>query len=112
MIVWKVTNSRNKSAVACRKAVVQYKIGKSVKAPEWLAEQGYHLFAYRRLKDAKREIVDGERIYKAEGKNTTKKLPLFCNFFKIDDGILKIHKYFIFPKGTIMCKEITLLKEI
>jgi len=117
VIVWKVTNSDKRSVVARFLAEVQYKMGKPAKAPQWFADRGYYLFAFSRLKDA-REYVTGinNRVYRAEGKNVTRKLPQFCDTFEIDMRRLTISQSLggnrQFPKNTVMCEEITLLKEV
>ena len=111
MIVWKVTTELDSSIAMWGKANVRYKIGKTTKAPRWLREIGYHLFAFGRLKDAKNFTGTGCRIYKAEAKKTTRELPPFLNNSSLAEGI-EVATYDGFPIGTIMCEEITLLKRV
>ena len=111
MIVWKVVNKDNTSVAVDKIAEVLYKIGISVKAPKWLAKEGFHLFAFKTLKDAKDFMCYKDEIYKAEAKKTTQKLPLFLDYFILGQGKMR-KRYCDFPQGTVMCKEITLLEKV
>lgn len=111
MIVWKVTDGYNCSLAVYRKASVQYKIGKIARAPKWLARKGFHLFAFKTLRAARRWVSSSGRIYRAEAKKTTQKLPQFQHVCWLTIGEM-IPANCSFPLGTIMCKEITLLDEV
>lgn len=107
------------SAFALRSAQVNYKIGVRSYAPEYLADQGYHLFVYRTLADVSQTFYP-ERLYKVEtGKKI--KLPLrpttFPNSFEEKDYLFTssdFDKYSVrsWPKGTVMVEWVRLLERV
>lgn len=128
MIIYKVTTRTNKSCLAQGKARVQYEIGKPARAPEWLAQLGYHPCGFRTLESARnfrREYCcgfgrrfnrhKGWKIYKAEGEGIMRRKRDRFSLIDIARGVLGFSLPTIcrtFPTGTVMCKEITLLEEV
>ena len=138
MIVYKVLRKDMKSAWATNKSMVTYKIDKWVFAPKWLAKMGYHLLAFRTLRDAKnfsalngviyrkrdpqRHLYENQcgEIYRAEAREATTILPTMVHNLCTDTKMrfmnyLNTHiggSIYEFPKGTIMCKQIKLIKKV
>ena len=123
MIIYKVTTRTGKSCLAKGKARVQYAIGKPARAPEWLAEKGYHPCAFRTLGSARNFHIEqtgyynynhrGWKIYKAEGKGIMQKKRERFKLIGIARGIFMENFWFkCFPTNTVMCREITLLEEV
>ena len=105
-----------------------YKIGERVKAPDFLAEKGYHLLAFSNEQDAYHFVyrvwMSKGRVFEAEGTDLVISIPLFLDTSWWDNGWKKsnaddllwmIDEHTVsdgWPKGTLMFKEITLLKEL
>ena len=105
-----------------------YKIGERVKAPDFLAEKGYHLLAFSNEQDAYhflyRMWMSKGKVFEAEGTDLIISIPLFLDTSRWDNGwgkaleddlLWMIDEHTVsdgWPKGTLMFKEITLLKEL
>ncbi len=122
MKCYKVTKEDNRSIVSKDDATVHYLIGENVTAPEYLAEQGYHLTAFRTRKDAKEASKFhfwGEdknvRIWEASGTAEIKELPLIATRNSVDNKklfIRVVESKSHWPENTLMFKELKLLKTV
>lgn len=69
-------------------ARVQYRVGKWVKAPDWLAEKGYHLFVFDTLENATREASGHNpsfvNIWECEIRGLFRTLPPFLSSVCLD----------------------------
>ena len=120
MECYKVTREDNKSIVSEDDAAVYYLNGEYVTAPEYLAEQGYHLTAFQTLKDAKEAAkyyfwADSENviIWKALGKAKIKELPSICTRRSVEykgKSVQAIGGRNRWPKNTLMFKKLKLVK--
>lgn len=94
---------------------VQYKEGDFVKAPERAAKHGYHLLIFKTKRDALLFTMGDTvelRIWRAVYKGVVKRLPPMGTFYALDvlDELRKLHCP-LWPKGTLMVKEVMLLEE-
>ena len=119
MRVYKVVERQGRelrSAVAYGMAKVIYK-REWVEAPEWLAEQGYHLTAFKSLEDAVRfrnvySLNDAE-VWEAEADGVTDNLPCIASVNLLSIGrIVSNSVYPGWPKGTVMCKRLKLVRRV
>ena len=95
------------SMKATGKAEVKYRIGEFVEAPEWLAEQGYHLLVFDNIYDARNMLCD---IFKAEAEEEMPLPPrLFSN--ELENGLIEACTL-PWPRGTKMYKRVKLLEQI
>ncbi len=114
-IYYKITNKELGSYMAKNKAYIQYKIREFVTAPDWLAKQGYYLLVFDSLEHAKNECCSfNDKIWKCEVRDIQKNLPCCHYIYEVSKGFLPKNKTNIitWPKGTIMAKEVKLIKEI
>lgn len=118
------------SSVVCNKAQVIYRVGEWAEAPEWLKQYGYHLTAFNEYYFAHafhdRAIsVNTEynnkvfMVFEAEAKGVLTELPPRANIAELDDYnrlAVPYHThcedYEKWPRGTIMVKQIKLVKEV
>mgnify|MGYP001562308673 CR=1 FL=1 len=112
-IVWKVVyKSGNGSLWSCvvwRAATVQYRVGRWVSAPPWLAAGGYHLLAFK-TRAAARVFTKQEccMVYKAKATEVSEVLPPMSWLSAVIGGWL--HKSGgHWPEQSVMCKKIKLL---
>ncbi len=112
----------------------EYAIGKKSAAPDFLAERGYHLFAFRTREDADyfcyKMWTDIHRIFEAKGEELCS-LPLYLDASYWENGwpnnpkdnlqwLIDNHGYEdklngfnpVWPAGTLMFKTIELIKEL
>lgn len=94
--------------------MVTYGTGKFAKAPEWLREWGYHLTAFDTLEHAracmKYSYSKHFEMWEAEGKDRVKRLEMFRPEFLSDGVLYSVNG--IWPKGTMMFKEIKLIRRV
>ena len=119
MIVWKVVRramGRLVSAIADGRAMVEYKPGEWVEAPEWLRRLGYNLLAFDDLEAAK-EFADkcwgSFEIWEAEAESVVyvPKAPLdlvslACGEIEPDRHLLE------WPEHTVMCRRLRLIRRV
>jgi hypothetical protein len=117
---YKVIREENDKLFSCwvlGQGRVEYRIGKSVEAPSWLAERGYHLTFFKTLRNARRfasnllsDPYRSIKIYRCEVKEPLKNLPstwlMTCGFVVLGASLRP------WPKGTKMAKGIKLLREV
>jgi len=96
------------SAMAHGLAEVVYDPKKWVEAPKWLAEKGYHLFAFKSLECAMEFAKEfrGHEVWEAEAEEVTETLPPFCDLTKLARGRLTEEQDIEYPSGTVMCKRL------
>ena len=116
MKCFKVVRKSKKSSVVEGRAAVRYKVGEYVRAPSFLAEEGYHLTAFSSLSPAL-NFAEGfdDVIYEAQGKKRILHLPprYYCWLVETPTGFSKAKKPDLsWPTATLMFKEIKLLKEL
>jgi len=105
-VVFKARDGRLTSAIA----LVEYQPGQWAEAPKWLAEKGYHLFAFKTLEDARVAIGDSLckdffEIWEAEAEGIVEDLPEPADRIVLAEG--KIVKDDIgYPDGTVMAKRL------
>ncbi len=115
MKCYKVLTQALKSNVVENQASVQYKVGKYVKAPAYLAKMKYHLLAFSSFKAADDFSEDGDRIFLAEGKYQVKNPSLRYYYWEVATPAQFQRSD---PPGldwapdTVMFKEIKLIEEI
>ena len=120
MKCYKVTKEDNRSIISDDDATVHYLNGEYVTAPEYLADQGYHLTAFRTLKDAEEVAkyyfwneVENAVIWEASGKGKIETLPLIGKRASVDykgELVQPIEGRHDWPENTLMFKEIKLIK--
>ena len=94
--------------------VISYKIGKCVQTHPKLAARGYHLLVFGSLSSAINFVEGiGGRIFSCHIKGRLSTLPAIKNnadhvFSSLLCGVGPTH----WPRGTVMTKEVKLLKEI
>ncbi len=113
-IYYKITNKELGSWIVEKEAYVQYKVGKYVTAPCWLAEQGYHLLVFDDIRYVKRVFCSfTDKLWECEIKDVQKYLPVCRDILLINKGILpKSNDTFPWIDGTTMVREVKLIKEI
>ena len=112
----------------------EYAIGKKSAAPDFLAERGYHLFAFETREDADyfcyKMSAFKHLVFEAEGQHIYS-LPIYLDGFFWDIGwpnnpkdnlqwLIDNHSYInqevngtpVWPLGTLMFKTIELIKEL
>lgn len=101
------------SAVVSGKANTRYRLGVNHHAPRWLADEGYHLTAFKTLRQARNWARDPETIWRCEATDIIRHeaLPPRCYGYHLVDGDIVVASL-PWPEGTIMCKTIKLLKEL
>ncbi|HID71578.1 MAG TPA: hypothetical protein EYP29_02390 [Thermoplasmata archaeon] len=112
-VLWTEAEGKLVSAIAVGSAQVSYRKDRFAQAPAFLRKEGYHLFAFRRLKDAKNFVVGYKeyKIFRAEAKGVTKRLPQPLCISYLGTGQC-IPSFISYPEGTIMCQKIKLLEEV
>jgi hypothetical protein len=96
------------------KAQVEYKINKWVSAPNWLTDKGYHLCVFKSLKVAKiylLVVIPRCCIFECEVKGIKTKLPIMLGV----DNLMNGEFYPIcnkWPQGTVMAKQVKLIREV
>lgn len=121
MKVWKVVNSKLQSCIVERGALIQYGIGVWSKPPDILAKNGYYITCFKTKKDAdsfisatltySKDFV----IFQAEAKHIIyDTYPPRLDAGEVSAGNLSliIWQTTIWPKGTLMCKELMLIRPI
>ena len=97
------------SNVSLGKAMVHYKVGEWVSAPQWLASQGYHLFVFRGLKGAEAfQCFDEDLVYKCLVRGVAHELPKFLQAYDLAIGRFKACKGAVFSPGTKMVEQVKL----
>lgn len=100
---------------------VVYPPGVWVRAPEWLAHQGYHLTVFNTLMDVALFsnyfgklgfYRAGMSIWKVECDGEIYKLPQYCRIEEISRGYLYSLGHTDWPQGTRMFKQIRLVREL
>lgn len=104
------------SAVVRDKARVRYKkLGWNV-APKWLAQNGYHLVAFRTIEDAVKFGLDEDLvsvdIWEVELMGIIKKMPPKLDIHQICRGNKEAVPFGDWPEGTIMAKKVKLIKKV
>jgi CRISPR/Cas system-associated protein endoribonuclease Cas2 len=112
---WDSSPDKLESAFAIGAACVQYKLNKYVKAPAWLAKHGYHLLIFSTLTEAILSADSPHKIYECHARGEIKPLPRKLEILSLT------HKQFPpvhlksnhenFPTGTLMFKEVRLLRD-
>jgi len=121
MRVYKVLKrSRDKlySFIVYDKAGVEYKPGIWIKAPEWLAKEGYHITAFKNLQLAENfcEAIDilwpgaQYELWEAEAENIIEQLPPIMHISKIANGLFIPWHRNGWPFGTVMAERIKLVR--
>ncbi len=101
------------SAMAERKACVEYKRGKWTYAPDWLARKGYHLFAFDNLEEAttlKEKHSLDFKIFECEAEKIIA-LPQKLRIYELSNGVVEKVSH-MWPFHTIMAERIKLVEEI
>ena len=119
MIVWKVVKRIDRklvSVVADGKAMVEYKPGEWVEAPEWLRRLGYNLLAFDDLEAAKEFslVFSGNlEIWEAEAESVVyvPKAPL--DLLSLALGKIEPNRHFLeWPEHTVMCRKLKLIRRV
>ena len=120
MKCYKVIKGDNRSIISNGDATVHYFNGEYVKAPKYLAEQSYHLTAFRTFKDAEEVAkyyfwneVENAVIWEASGKGKIETLPLIGRRASVDykgELVQPIGGLHDWPENTLMFKELKLIK--
>lgn len=113
MIVYKVVH-RYKTNILTSYAAegqseVKYEPGEFAKAPEWLAEKGYHLLVFDHL-DAALDFSPKAEVWRAEAEEEME-LPKRLTFASLFGGFIKTYED-NWPKGTHMYKRVKLLEKV
>jgi len=115
-VVERLSDGKLVSPVAYGAAEVIYVPGKWVQAPEWLQKLGYHLTAFINYMDA---CTFAENLWQArfleiwlaEAKGILERLPPTKDLASLAYGGLE-GEGVGWPKGTIMCKALKLLRKV
>jgi len=100
------------------KAETRYVVGEWAKAPAWLAKEGYGLFVFDSLANAKKFIDDiGEgclqRLWECRVDDKYKVLPNRLSFAGFEKGCaIQTSGNDSFPEGTVMVRKVKLIKQI
>jgi len=105
--------SKYYSAVVSRKAQVRYYINRWIKAPDWLADQGYHIIVFNKKSDAKifaesRYNFDSLEIFKCIVKNEIKG-KTYCSLLSLQNGTIRQDINSSWPQGTHIFEKIKLI---
>jgi len=105
------------SAVAFGKAKVVYIPNEWVAAPKWLRESGYHLTAFREYEYAytfAKKVISFKpwEIWLAEAEGVLEKLPPSRYMLLLAQGKLGEYAWDSWPKGTVMCRALKLVKKL
>ena len=106
-VLWK---DSLKSAYAPHTACVEYKLGRWVKAPGWLARRGYYLTVFRSLNDARKyrsSLVQDIWLCEVSGVKTD--LPYVCYLAGLSRGEMEPMPR-DWPEGTIMARRVKIIK--
>ena len=100
------------SPVATGNASVTYVPGRPARAPDWLAERGYHPVAFNSRERALAFILaDDVEVWEAEARGILERLP---DFLSTDDlriaQIVRANDWW--PPGTVMALELTLRRRV
>ena len=113
-VVFRGEHGELRSILAYGDAEVVYTPNKWVEAPRWLAKEGYYLTAFKTIEDAL-DFVDGVslrfEIWEAEAQGIIKKLPNPCDIDSLADRKLVPLKL-EWPRGTIMCQRLRLIRRV
>jgi len=103
------------SAIVGGKALVTYKPGEFVTAPQHLAQQGYHLLVFADIHSAK-DFTDlmstGTHVIWSCECEEEMPLPPICSLFDIHRGRLQPLSVGSWPAGTKMFKRVKLLEMV
>ena len=107
--------SKRTSWLVLGKASKFYEPGVTHRAPKWLAVESYHLTAFDSLANLK-YFTDGfysycYEIWECEATGVFDDLPKLCEPLFLQDGKL-IKKSSLWPKGTVMCKTLKLIRKV
>jgi len=112
-VVAKALDGSLTSAFSSGKAGVCYKKGEWVGAPPWLARKGYHLFIYDKLRGAECLATNTVHyIYECEVRGVYRKLPQGLESTSLSRGEFEVSAFEQFPLGTVMVREVKLLREV
>lgn len=117
---WSFNSSRHSETgiVHLSPGGMEYPIREKVRAPEQLAQQGYHLCAFLKLADAIDLLQDYKNVYiyvsECPDTDVITDLPKYCGPGGPPENleIGEVDFCDTWPHGTIMCKELTLLEEV
>lgn len=119
MIVYKAIKRDHEgklsSTFAFGKAEKYYRQGVNHHAPYWLADKGYHLIAFKSLKRAMAwGKPRGTEVWECEATGIIPytDLPQRLYIYSLSSGDMNPSEDGAWPKDTIMCKTIKLLKEV
>jgi hypothetical protein len=118
----KRVNGKLVSITASGKAKVQYKPGEWTYPPEWLKDKGYDLFAFSKLQYAidfyqhhyYRYMYNLRNFQFWEAQSKVISLPTKrrLDLFSLNNGEINILAPKEWPKGTVCCPELKLLKQV
>jgi len=105
------------SAFAEGKAMVEYVPNKVTVAPKKFAIRGYHLLAFNNFGNAKEYTENNFGLFEiweayVEENKILSKLPISFIATAVDDGSLDGDSRNYWIKGTMMCKSLTLIKDV
>ena len=107
-VIWKATNE---SCVVEGMAAVKYKQGMWVSAPDWLAKQGYWLTCFETFAQASQfkcnEVLFA--VWECRAREIKRQLPQVYEPLNLSRGRM-LYPGDQWPKGTIMAKQLKLVK--
>jgi len=110
------TTDKYYSALAGGKARVHYEIDKWIRAPDWLAKQGRHLFVFSCLKYAKTFILRNPGIHSATILRCLVKDRVYpkhiCQMALLSIGEITPSLLSDWPGGTRSYKQVKLVKKV
>ena len=101
----------------CIRDRVVYTPNEWVAAPDWLRKHNYHLTAFTKYDDAyvfAKKVINVKpfEIWLAEAKEVLEKLPPSRYMLLLAQGKLGEYTWDSWPKGTVMCKALKLVKKL